>query len=303
MAAQIDDLTTRASIQIPLSSHSLWVGNWARAEQEIGEALDIYERLGDWRHWCVAAWLWPQVLQGRGELAQAQALWARLLAVAKRSDDTRHQVRSLGGQAFNFWAMGDHAAAQACVADVRALLDEFPTLAPVEERLWHALAATQAGHAGNWREAQAQTQSLLEAIERARFKFDLMEVFATAAEVRLSLFEQQVATQAEAEAGCRAFSQYARTYAFARPRAQRCQARLAWLTGKQRRAHKLWRQSVAQAVALGMPHERGATWQQMGHYLQDGALLAQAQQVAQETGMVFVNGRSAPPSSTTDARD
>ncbi|MCA9899366.1 MAG: AAA family ATPase [Anaerolineales bacterium] len=304
MAAQIDDLTTRASIQIPLSSHSLWVGNWARAEQEIGEALDIYERLGDWRHWCVAAWLWPQVIQGQGALADAQKLWAELLAVAKRSNDTRHQVRSLGGQAFNFWATGNHEAALVCVADVEALLGDFPTLVPVEERLWHALAATKAWHEGNWREAHAQAQSLLEAIERARFKFDLMEVFATAAEVLLSLFEQGEATRADAEVGCRAFNQYAQTYAFARSRAQRCRGKLAWLTGKQRRARKLWRQSVSQAAALGMPHEQGATWQQMGHYLQDSAYLAQAQQVANATGAVFTNGRpTAPTSATTAARD
>ena len=303
MAQKIDDLATRAYIQIPLSSHSLWVGNWSRAEAEIEEALQIYERLGDWRRWCVAAWLWPQVIQGQGQLIEARRLWQELSAVAKRSQDTRHQVRSLGGRMFNSLMMGDEAQAFVCVAETKVLLDSYPTLVPVEERLWHALKATEALYNGEWAVARSQAEALLRAIDRARFKFDLLDVFATAAEVFLVLYERGEASREEAKAGCQALKQYARTYAFARPRALRCQARLAWLTGNARRAKKLWRQSLARATALGMAYEQGQTLQEMGLYLGNEADLIQAQQVAAVTGAVYENGRFRPAPPTLAARD
>lgn len=297
-AAKIDDINTKADIQIPLSVHSLWVGEWERAEREIDAALTIYSRLGDWRHWCVAAWLWPQVAQGKGELNRARDLWAELLSVARRSQDTRHQVRSLGGQMFNFLTLGDMETAFACVADAAVILEENPEMMPLEERLWYAMTATQALHREEWEQAREVAQSLLQAIARARFKYDLLEVFATAAEVFLALREQGLATDEEAQQGCKVLDQYARTYAFARPRALRLQARRAWLGGKARRAAALWRKSAARAQKMGMRYEQGATLDEMGRYLQMDACRAQADEIAAEIGAWWGNGR---PSAATPA--
>jgi class 3 adenylate cyclase/tetratricopeptide (TPR) repeat protein len=254
-AAESDDLPTRAWIQIPLSVHSLWVGNWDRAEAEIGEALDIYSRLRDWRRWSVAAWVWPQVAESRGELDHAAGLWEQLYEVALRSRDTRHQVRCRGGQFFNFMALGKPDEALACLSDVGATLRDNPEMMPVEERLWHAVNAKAALHLGDAGKAREEAHALLGAIERARFKFDLLPVFASAAEVFLALWEQDRTTVDEAQLGCRALNGYARTYRFARPRALRCQGRLEWLAGKETKALKLYARSVAQAEALGMGHE------------------------------------------------
>jgi len=254
-AANSDDLPTRAWIQIPLSIHSLWVGNWDRAEAEIGEALDIYSRLRDWRRWSVAAWVWPQVAESRGDLPRAAGLWEQLYEVALRSRDTRHQVRCRGGQFFNFMALGRPDEALACLQDLEGTLRDNPEMMPVEERLWHAAGATAALHLGDAGRARDEAHALLGAVERARFKFDLLPVFATAAEVFLSLWAQGAATIDEAQLGCRALNSYARTYRFARPRALRAQGRLESLAGRQSKALKLWQKSAAQAEALGMAHE------------------------------------------------
>jgi len=232
LAANLDDLPTKAYIQIPFSSYSLWVGDWDRAEQEIGEALAIYSRLGDWRHWCVAAWIWPQAAEGKGELHRARDLWAELYSVALSSQDTRHQVRSRGGQMFNFLALGQPEDAFACVDAVGKLLEENPEMLPVEERLWFAVRAMRALHQEQWAEARALAHELIAAIGRARFKFDLPDVFATSAEVFLTLWERGEADAGEAKKGCRVLRQYARTYPFARPRAQHYQARFDGLDGR-----------------------------------------------------------------------
>lgn len=299
-AVDIDDINTKAYIQIPLSSHSVWVGAWDRAEQEINAALTIYSRLGDWRHWCVAAWLWPQVAQGKGELSRARDLWAELYTIARRSQDTRHQVRSRGGQMFNFLSQGDLEAAFACVTDVDVILEENPEMMPLEERLWYAMTAMRALLQGEWTQARELAHTQLEAIARARFKYDLLEVFATGAEVFLTLWERGEASGDEAQQGCKVLNQYARTYAFARPRLLRYQARYAWLSGKRRRAASLWRKSAARAEAMGMHYEQGAALYEMGRYLEDDASLSRANEIAAEIGASYENGRfsTATPAAT-----
>lgn len=259
MESQIDDLPARAWSRITLSTHSVWVADWERAEKEIGEALEIYTQLGDWRLWGVAAWLWPQVAQSRGKLEQARDLWAELHAVAARSRDTRHVVRGRGGQFFNFASLDQWAEARQCLADVGSVLDENPEMMPMEERLWHAANATQALRDEAWATARDEARETLAAIGRARFKFDLMEVFATPAEVYLALWEQGQAAAVDAQAACKVINGYARTYAFARPRSLRLGGRYAWLAGNRRKAARLWAKSLAQADALRMPHERALT--------------------------------------------
>jgi len=256
---RIDDLPARAWSRIPLSTHSLWVGNWARAEREIGEALDIYAQLGDWRRWSVAAWLWPQVAQCQGELALARDRWAELHAVALSSRDTRHQVRGRGGQFFNFLSLDEPDAAYECLEATRLVLEENPEMMPVEERLWHAANAAWALRRGDGARAREAAVETLAAFGRARFKFDLLEVFATPAEVLLALWARGEATAVEAETAVKALGSYARTYAFARPRALRARGHYAGQMGQENRARKLMRRSAAQAEALGMPYERELT--------------------------------------------
>ncbi|MCB8984256.1 MAG: AAA family ATPase [Ardenticatenaceae bacterium] len=263
MAAQLDDLTTTAYIQIPFSSYSLWVGDWDRAEKEVDQALAIYSRLGDWRRWCVAAWMWPQVAQSQAQFERARTLWSELYDVALSSQDTRHQVRSRGGQVFNLLSLGLIDEAFVCGDAVTGLLEENPEMVSVEERLWFAIRALRALHEERWADAAHLAHEQIAAIGRARFKFDLLEVFAASAEVFLALWEQGLGSPKEARQGCQVLNQYARTYPFARPRALRNQGCYAWLAGKRSRAQKLWQKSLDQAAALGMPYEQTLTRQVM----------------------------------------
>ena len=256
---QIDDLPARAWSRVSLSSHSVWVGNWDRAEKEITEALDIYSQLGDWRRWGVAAWLWPQVAQSRGQLRRARDLWAELYEVAARSRDTRHQVRGRGGQFFNFLSLDEDESARNCLTTMEELFAANPEMMPVEERLWHAARAAWALREEDGARAAAAARETLAAIGRARFKFDLLEVFATPAEVLLTLRERGEAVDEDLAAALKAVGGFARTYAFGRPRASRAAGRAAWLAGDHKKAGQLWRKSLTQADALGMTHERALT--------------------------------------------
>ena len=256
---QIDDLPARAWSRVALSSHSVWVGAWDRAEREIVEALDIYSQLGDWRRWGVAAWLWPQVAQSRGQLRRARDLWAELYEVAARSRDTRHQVRGRGGQFFNFLSLDEEAAARNCLLTIEELFAANPEMMPVEDRLWHAARAAWALQAGDAAQAASEARETLAAIGRARFKFDLLDVFATPVEVFLALQERGETTGEDTTTALKALTGFARTYAFGRPRASRAAGRAALLAGDRKKAEQLWKKSLAQADALAMPHERDLT--------------------------------------------
>ncbi|MBK8932284.1 MAG: AAA family ATPase [Chloroflexi bacterium] len=270
MAADLDDLTTTAYIQVPFSSYSLWVGDWERAEHEIDQALAIYSRLGDWRHWCVVAWVWPQIAQYRSGLHRAQELWAELYEIARSSQDTRHQVRSRGGQVFNLLALGKPDEAFACADSVGVLIEENPEMFEVEERLWYAILAVRTLHEERWVEARALAHEQIAAIGRAQFKFDLLDVFAASAEVFLTLWEMGLADKKEARKGCQVLSRYARTYPFARPRALCCQAKFAWLDGNRGKAQMLWGKGDAQAAALAMPYEQTHIREVMEKYTTSG---------------------------------
>jgi hypothetical protein len=183
--------------------------------------------------------------------------------VAQQSQDTRHQVRALGGQFFNDLALNRPAEAIACVEAAGIILEENPEMMPIEERLWLAMQAVQALHREEWAEAKRLAQEQIAAVGRASAKFDLLEVFASSAYVLLALWEKEEASAKEAWHGCKILKQYARTYPFAQPRSLRYQARYAWLSGKRRKAEKLWAKSLAQAEALAMVQEAALTRQDM----------------------------------------
>jgi class 3 adenylate cyclase/tetratricopeptide (TPR) repeat protein len=259
LAEGVDDRTAVAWIYIPLSAYSLWIGAWERAEGEIAQALQIYARLREWRHWGVAAWLLPQVAQSKGETDRAGQLWVEHYTMADRHDDSRHQVRNRGGYFYNLLAAGKPAEAFAVRDEVAVLLAENPEMKPVEERLWLGMEAMSAFYEDGSYRAKILVQNQIDAINRAQFKFDLLDVFATSAEVLLALCERGEATPAEVPAGLAVLKGYARSYAFARPRLLRLTGRQALLAGKAGHAERAFRKSLEMAGKLAMPAERELT--------------------------------------------
>jgi hypothetical protein len=268
---ELDDPATKAWLLIPLGIYSLWIGRWDRAENEIKESLDIYTRMGDWRRWAVAGWLWPQIAVSRGEPVVGYERWTGFSETVRQKDDTRHQVRALGGLFFNHLSLGRTAEAWDCLDDVKALVNANPELLAIEERLWFSMNGTQALAMGDVARARSMAHEQIAAMGRSRFKADLLEVFAAPAEILLTLLEQDACDAREAEDGCKALGQFARTYAFARPRAARARGRFAWLKGDSRAAEKQWRKSLDQAERLKMPYERALTLRLMGRSLNDAA--------------------------------
>jgi class 3 adenylate cyclase/tetratricopeptide (TPR) repeat protein len=259
LAEEIEDKSAVAWIYIPLSTYSLWIGAWDRAEGEIAEALQIYARLREWRHWGVAAWLLPQVAQSKGEIDRAEELWAAHAAMADRHEDSRHQVRNRGGRFFSLVSLGRFKEAFDVRDEVAALLVENPEMEPIEERLWLAMNATAAFHEEDPDRAKILVHNQIDAIERSQFKFDLLDVFAAPSEILLGLCERGEASPGEVPAGLAVLKGYARSYAFARPRMLRLTGRHALLAGNPGHAERAFRKSLGMADKLAMTAEWGQT--------------------------------------------
>ena len=95
-------------------------------------------------------------------------------------------------------------------------------------------------------------------------------------EVYLTLWENAIAMGTESEIkhlkaaarrACRSLHKYAALFPVGKPRSWLYRGRFEWLAGRQRRAHKHWRKSLAYAQHLAMPYEAALTHFEIGRHL------------------------------------
>ena len=282
LAGDLDHLPTTAWAQIALSSYSLWYGEWDRCLAELAEAMDLNAQLGDWRLWCISAWMQAQVTTCLGNLALARRQWESLYTTAVKYEDTRHQIWSRGGQFFNFVYTGQIGEAGACVRDVEGVIERRKEHLIIDERLWHAMHARYALETGQLASAKEWADGQIAAMQRSKFKYDLLEVFATPVEVRIRLQQAGMATSGEVKEASQILKSYARKYPFARARSLRCEGASEWLSGNKRAAQNLWQKSIVQADRLSMPLEKALTMEAIGQFTADEDAMAEAKLIRAE---------------------
>ncbi|MFN2138065.1 MAG: AAA family ATPase [Candidatus Promineifilaceae bacterium] len=282
LARDLNHLPTTAWAQIALSSYSLWYGQWDRCLAELAEAMELNAQLGDWRLWSISAWMQAQVTTCLGNLALAGRQWENLYATAVKYEDTRNQIWSRGGQFFNFVYTGKIEEAGACVREFEEIIEQRKEHLIIDERLWHAMHARYALETGQLAGAKEWADGQVAAMQRSKFKYDLLEVFASPVEIRIRLWSKGLATSAEIKEASQILKSYARKYPFARARSLRCEGASKWLSGNKRAAQSLWQKSIAQADKLSMPLEKALTLELIGQFTADEAALAQAQLIRAE---------------------
>ncbi len=98
--------------------------------------------------------------------------------------------------------------------------------------------------------------------------------FSGAAAVYLAAWEAEGARekdpdlQAKAGKACRDLERAARIFIYGQATAQLYRGGYAWLDGRPRDAHAAWRESLAQAKAVGLPYEEGLAHYEIGRHLQ-----------------------------------
>jgi class 3 adenylate cyclase/tetratricopeptide (TPR) repeat protein len=292
IARTADQLWPLAYVRFITSVYGMGAARWEEAEEALGEAEGLFERLGDRRllgdTWSVQGLL--GLYRGRFELLGAA--FAKLYDHGVRTANVQHQVWACLGKAECELRTGRTGEAVRLLETALALLAEHPDR-PEEVRAYGLLAAVhlRRGETAAARAAAASGASLI-----AQFKiatsFYLLEGYAGVAEVYLDLWEagdRSSATKQAAQKACSALRRYAHSFPVGEPRARLLKGRLLYLAGRQRRARAAWRASLAAAERLGMPFEAALAHSALGRHAADEAQsrqhLEHAQTLLRELGL------------------
>ena len=292
IAGTAGQLWPLAYVRFITSVYRMGAARWEEAEEALGEAEGLFERLGDRRllgdTWSV------QGLLGlyRGQFESLGAAFARLYDHGVRNANVQHQVWACLGKAECELRTGRTGEAVRLLETALALLAEHPDRAE-QVRAYGLLAAVRLrmGETAAARAAAASGASLI-----AQFKiatsFYLLEGYAGVAEVYLDQWEagdRSSATKQAAQQACSALRRYAHIFSVGEPRARLLSGRLLYLSGRQRRARAAWRASLSVAERLGMPFEAALAHSALGRHAagepQGQWHLEQAETLLQELGI------------------
>jgi hypothetical protein len=265
-ARRVADLPALCWVLMMTGLQQAGVGQWARAEASAQEALDIAERLGDWRHaeQCRAL-LWFAVFYG-GELARAAQLGTDIRASARRRGDTQMEVAGL--LVTTMYALAADTPDRAV-----ELAEENAALARGAPRAEHfgtkGLLALARMHRGEPLLALQTADEAAQLIARdAPMPVMTRMGYEAVAEVYLTHWEAgHRAAARPARQACAAFRAYARAYPIGEAPFARCQGLAEWLDGRPSRARRAWQKSLAAAERLAMPLDEGRAHYELGRHL------------------------------------
>jgi hypothetical protein len=188
-------------------------------------------------------------------MATAKRLWES----SQRRNDRFMQADSLRRQAYCQLAFNRTAEASARV-------EQLGEIRRKEERkksrelnsdvyLLRALVHARRGEfAAAKREAEAGAKILTE----SSFMFyDVLLEHSTLLDVLFTLGEAGELPPAAARTACRRLTLFSRSFPCAKPAARLCEARVAWLSGKRDKAHRLWALAAQEAEHAHLPYFEG----------------------------------------------
>lgn len=290
-AAQIDDQPAHAWVALATGLYYLGVGGWARAEQLLRQALELFERLGDRRQWEESCSVLAPVYYFQGQLQRAVELRVAAVASARRRGDQQIQIWGAVGEAGCILRSGDPEAALARVAQV------LPMLGENEDALWAlGVAAATAWRSGRHAEALRSANSAARLLGRFQpTAVHVLDGYVGLAEVYLGLWERSPAAgrapamRRNLAAAMRGVATFARVFPLGQPGFHRMRGLQAWLRGHRRAAHRHWARSLAAAERLAMPYEQAEAHLAIGRHPRspaDAAHLQAAQAILDRIGAV-----------------
>jgi tetratricopeptide (TPR) repeat protein len=246
-AGKVDDPFVRAWVLQFAALYGIGMGRWVAAAEQLDEAAEIVQRVGDRRRLGEINALRGCVAYFQGDLARAATLFAALRHYGSQHRNTQIQAWALLAQATHAARSGDLDQAMLVLGDRRA---------PALEALQHL-------RHDEWQAASKSVQAALEPVRAAPVKCWWYELYATTAEAAIAVWQasrqgdigDQPTLRAAAEQAVRALRRYAKAFPIGRPRVLLCQGLLAWVDEQPTRARKAWRRSLAVAERLGMRYD------------------------------------------------
>jgi tetratricopeptide (TPR) repeat protein len=237
---------------------------WPEAEAGLTRAIETAHDLGDLRLWAECHSQLGAVALHRGRLERARQLYRDTEGLSRRSGNRQIECWALFGQADALLRLGRHEEA---LPLYRQGIEKLDLNAMHTEGIsGFGMSALAYLRAGDLDAAYGSADRALSLIVRSPpVAYWTQQGIAATAEVFLALLEATSELDSRgrsrlvprAESACAGLQRYARRFPLGRPPAALWLGTRAWLSGRPRRATRLWRRAIETAVRLDTPYERG----------------------------------------------
>ena len=237
---------------------------WTEAEAGLTRAIETAQDLGDPRLWAECHSQLGSVALHRGQLERARQRYRDAEGLSRRSGNRQIESWALFGQADALLRLGRHEEA---LPLYREGIDKLDLKAMHTEAIsgfgMSALAHLRAGDRDAAYESADRALSLI--VRSPPVAYWTQQGIAATAEVFLTLLEATRDSDPRgrsrlvprAQSACAGLRRYARRFPLGRPHAALWLGTWASLSGRRRRAMRLWRRAIETATRLDTPYERG----------------------------------------------
>lgn len=197
-AESLNDLPTLAQVVELIGLHDLGVGHWDEAQNELEQAIEIFDWLGDQHRQAESTNNLAAMAYHQGKFSRSVALWQDLYTSGQRRRDTYLETRALNGQAEVKLRQGYVGHADEVINLARTVLgtaNSNPYQTSEKIRAYGLLALAHL-HQGAQRAAQTAAESAMLLIaETPPTTVYLLESCAGITEVYLTLWQGRITSE------------------------------------------------------------------------------------------------------------
>ena len=283
VAEMIDAPAAMAYVLLRACMYDTGVGRWDKI-QDAYEAIEIADRLGDWRIMGDVLTNLGLTAYYQGDIASVGEIGADLYALAARHDNFQQQPWGLNLQGTYHLQMGHTNRAIICLQTAWQMLASSTDR--ITKIINRGILAVAHLRQGDHLLARQVVDTGVRLIGHTRpITSTTFDGYVAVPLVYLALWEasrdpslaprstvDRSATELaeQAKKACKTLHRYARVFPIGRPRAWLYQGWHDWLSGKARKARRAWRKSLAEAERLAMPYEEGLAHYEIGRHLPAG---------------------------------
>ena len=271
----VDDPIALADVLWSVCVYSSGIGAWERTERELKQAIDIFEKYGNWPRWGLCMEMLIRLNYARGHYSQMVSQSREFQQVAERRKDLVHQSWAVLDLIEGILLLEDdldEAIRQAYkVLDLTAASQEVGSTIKA-----HALLATALLRSGDLEGAETSADRALVLMEGSQpTSFGLLAQYFLANLVYLSIWERGLPgigrpIAEKAQSAQKQMQAFARTFPIGKPRYLLIQGISTSLLGKTARGEALLRSSIEEARTFGIPYDEAAALLELGRRLPSG---------------------------------
>jgi class 3 adenylate cyclase/tetratricopeptide (TPR) repeat protein len=262
-AQETTHLPTIGRVLHIISVSGIGEGNWEQIKEDIGQAINIYQHLGDRRQLGESMTVLILTHNYQSQFEASISVCEQLLSLAQQSDNVLQQMWAYDLKAMNLLQLGQAEAAQ-------QLLDQVIGL-PVDSLEANYRGMQTLAHFRLSRLAEARRcadEALAQMTQASVLQISMLNSYSALAEVYLALWSQAAGKSEQAELAelsaqaCKQLTVYGSRFNSGLARAALWYGVYEWQRNRKVQAFKQWQKSLVYGRQYGMPYDTA-----LAHYL------------------------------------